>query len=81
VRSDNELLTRTLSFSGSYVSDDGTVIIRRSRGGSAGYSGDRFVGNCGRCARARLIPATGAALLDNEAAARFVANHAHGEID
>jgi hypothetical protein len=81
VRSDDELLVRTLAFSGSYVSDDGTVTIRRSRGGSTGYSGDRFVGNCRLCVRAHLIPAAGAALPDGEAAARFRATHDHGGID
>jgi hypothetical protein len=81
VRSDDELLVRTLAFSGSYVSDDGNVTIRRSRGGTSGYSDDRFVGNCLLCYRARLIPATGAALLDDDAAARFMATHDHGEVD
>lgn len=81
MRSDVELLVRTLAFSGSYVSDDGNVAIRRSRGGRSVYSGDRFVGNCRLCAQARLIPVTGAALLDDEAAARFMATHSHAELD
>jgi hypothetical protein len=81
VRSDDELLARTLAFSGSYVSDDGNVTIRRSRGGTSEYSGDRFVGNCRVCSGARLLPAAGASLIDDGAAARFRANHDHGEVD
>lgn len=81
MRSDDELLVRTLAFSGSYVSDDGNVIIRRSPVGSLEYSGDRFIGNCRPCFRARLIPPTGAALPDADAAVRFMATHRHGEVD
>ena len=81
MRSDDDLLVRTLAFSGSYVSDDGNVTIRRSPGGSFEYSGDRFIGNCRPCFRARLIPPTGAALPDADAVARFMATHSHGEVD
>ena len=72
---------RTLAFSGSYVSDDGNVTIRRSAGGSFEYSGDRFIGFCRPCSRALLIPATGVALPDAGAAARFTVTHNHGEVD
>jgi hypothetical protein len=81
VLSDDDLLVRTLAFSGSYVSDDGNVTIRRSPGGSFEYLGDRFVGNCRPCFRARLIPPAGAALPDADAVARFMATHSHGEVD
>jgi len=81
VRSDADLLVRTLAFSGSYVTDDGNVTIRQSPGGSFEYSGDRFIGNCRSCFRARLIPPAGAALPDVDAVARFMATHSHGEVD
>jgi hypothetical protein len=81
VRSHDDLLVRTLAFSGSYVSDDGNVTIRRSPGSSFEYSGDRFVGNCRPCLGAHLIPPTGAALPDADAVARFMATHSHGDID
>jgi hypothetical protein len=81
VRSDDELLVRTLAFSGSYVSDDGNVMIRRFPGDSSEYSGDRFIGSCRLCFRARLIPPTGAALPDADAVARFMATHSHDEVD
>ncbi len=81
MRSDDDLLVRTLAFSGSYVSDDGDVTIRRSPGSAFDYSGDRFVGSCRPCVRARLIPPAGAALLDADAVARFMATHSHGEVD
>jgi hypothetical protein len=80
VPSDDELLERTLAFSGSYVSDDGNVTIRRSAG-SCAYSGDRFVGNCTVCSRAGLIPLTGEPLPDGRAAIHFVATHRHGDVD
>ena len=54
--SDAELLERTLAFSGSYVSDDGSVTIRRVAVGPSGYSGNRFLGNCLVCARAFAFP-------------------------
>jgi hypothetical protein len=81
VPADDELLERTLAFSGSYVSDDGNVTIRRFAVGSFEYSGDRFVGNCILCSRALLIPATGEPLADVRAAVHFVAAHSHGDVD
>jgi hypothetical protein len=81
VLSDDDLLVRTLAFSGSYVSDDGNVTIRRSPGGSFEYLGDRFIGSCRPCSRARIIPPAGAALPDADAVAQFMATHSHGEVD
>jgi hypothetical protein len=81
VSSDDDLLERTLAFSGSYVSDDGNVTIRRSGAGSSAYSGDRFVGNCTVCSRALLIPPSGEPLSDVRAAVQFVATHNHGDVD
>ena len=79
--SDEELLERTLAFSGTYVSDDGTVTIRRSSMRSVEYSGDRFVGNCTVCSRALLVPAMVEPLTDIKAAFRFMAAHDHAEVD
>jgi hypothetical protein len=79
--SDDDLLERTLAFSGSYVSDDGNVTIRRSAVGSFEYSGDRFVGRCTICSRALLLPPTGQPLSDVRAAVQFVATHDHGDQD
>lgn len=79
--SDDELLERTLAFSGSYVSDDGHLTIRRAPSGSGEYSGDRFAGYCQRCVRERLIPIDGEPLHDLRAASRFAATHDHGDID
>src|SRR3954447_15893445 len=42
---DDDLIERTLAFSGSYVSDDGHLAIRRTTV-SRDYSGHRFVGYC-----------------------------------
>ena len=81
MRSHDDLLVRTLAFSGSYVSDDGDVTIRRSRGSSLEYAGDRFIGTCRPCFRAHLIPPTGAPLPDADAARRFMATHSHGGVD
>ena len=78
--SDDDLLERTLSFSGTYVSDDGQVTIRRSTG-SFEYSGSQFLGFCRSCSGARLIPPTGEPLPDVKAAVRFAATHHHGEVD
>jgi hypothetical protein len=78
--SEDELLERTLAFSGSYVSDDGQVTIRRSRG-SSGYLAERFTGFCAPCSRAGLTPPSGEPLADSRAAARFLAAHRHGEVD
>ena len=79
--SDDELLERTLTFSGSYVSDDGTVTIRRSVSGPGEYTGNRFLGYCRRCARTRLMPSSGEPLPDVPAAIRFAATHDHGDLD
>jgi hypothetical protein len=79
--SDDDLLARTLAFSGSFVSDDGTVTITRKDIGSFEYSGDRFVGQCTVCTRARLIPRTGQPLPDLRAAVQFMAAHDHGQVD
>ena len=79
--SDDDLLERTLAFSGSYVSDDGNVAIRRSGAGVAEYSGDRFVGHCTVCSHAGLIAVSGEALSDIGAAIRFAAAHGHGDVD
>jgi hypothetical protein len=78
---DDELLGQTLAFSGSYVSDDGTVTISRSVVHALAYSGDRFVGRCTVCARALTIPADGEPLRDLLEAVRFVATHDHGGLD
>ena len=79
--SDDDLLERTLAFSGSYVSDDGHVEVRRSLGRSAEYSGERFVGFCAVCSRSRLSPPDGEPLTDLRAAVHFLVEHAHGESD
>src|SRR5688572_1438388 len=79
--SDDELLERTLAFSGSYVSDDGTVTIRRLNGPAFEYSGHRFLGHCTVCARASLIPAAGEQLADVRAVLLFLAAHEHGDED
>jgi hypothetical protein len=81
VPSDDELLERTLAFSGTYVSDDGDVTIRRSPVDSAAYAAHRYVGWCLACVRAGLVPATGEQLSDVRAAARFVATHDHAGTD
>jgi hypothetical protein len=78
---DDDLLERTLAFSGSYVSDDGHVTIRRSAAGSFEYSEARFVGQCHVCSRAGLIPSSGEPLADVRAAVQFVAAHDHGDLD
>jgi hypothetical protein len=81
VPADDELLEPTLTFSGSYVSDDGHVTIRRSSGQAAEYSGERFVGFCDICSRARLMPPDGEPLPDIRSAAHFVAAHDHVQAD
>jgi len=78
--SDDDLIERTLAFSGAYVSDDGHLAIRRAAA-SRDYSGHRFVGYCRTCARARLIVPTGELLPDVAAAIRFTATHHHDEVD
>ena len=78
--SERELIERTLAFSGSYVSDDGHLAIRRSVGAFE-HSRHGFLGYCSSCARARLIPATGEPLPNVVAAIRFIATHDHDEVD
>jgi len=78
--SDDELLERTLAFSGSYVSDDGNVTVRRAAA-EFEYAGHRFLGNCRVCSRALLLPPTGEPLADVRAAILFVAAHHHGDVD
>ncbi len=78
---DDDLLERTLAFSGTHVSDDGNVTIRRAGAGANDYSGDRFVGICNVCCPARLIPPTGVPLPDVRAAVQFAAEHRHGDVD
>ena len=78
--SDDDLIERTLAFSGSYVSDDGHVTIRRSFG-SFEYSGSRFVGHCDVCSRTGRTAPTGELLSDVRAARQFVAAHTHEDTD
>lgn len=77
---DDVLLERTLSFSGSYTSDDGQLTIRRFRS-VPDYSTARFAGHCTPCAQAGLTPRAGEPLADLSVAARFAAVHRHGEVD
>jgi hypothetical protein len=79
--SDEELLERTLAFSGSYVSDDESVTVRQVVTASFEYTGERFLGNCTVCSRALLIPLTGEPLSDVRAAIHFVAAHNHGDVE
>ena len=79
--SDDDLVERTLAFSGSYVSDDGQVTVRRSPARSSEYSGERFVGFCAICSLSRLVPAAGTPLPDLRATIHFLAEHTHGEAD
>jgi hypothetical protein len=81
VPSDDDLLERTLTFAGSYVSDDGHLTIKRSTSDSFEYAGNRFVGHCSRCARLLLSPTEGELLPDIAAAIRFAATHDHGDVD
>jgi hypothetical protein len=78
---DDELLEQALAFSGSYVSDDGTVTITRSVDHASAYAGDRFVGRCAVCAAALLVPSDGEPLADVREAVRFVSTHDHGGLD
>ena len=80
VPSDDELLEHALAFSGSYVSDDGQVTIRRAFV-SFDYSAARFTGHCALCTRVGLTPATGEPLSDIRSAVQFVAAHDHGDGD
>src|SRR3954447_25238325 len=63
VPADDDLLERTLRFSGSYVSDDGHVRIRRAADRSES-SAARFLGYCDVCARAGRTPPAGEPLAD-----------------
>ena len=78
---DDELLEQTLAFSGSYVSDDGTVTITRSAARASAYAGDRFVGRCTVCARGQLLPAEGESLAGIPEVVRFVSTHDHADLD
>ena len=77
---DDDLIERTLAFSGSYVSDDGHVTIRRAFG-SYEYSGSRFAGYGDVCSRTGDTARTGEPLADVRAAEQFVAAHRHGDTD
>jgi hypothetical protein len=81
VPADDELLEQTLAFSGSYVSDDGTVTITRSVVHASAYAGDRFLGRGAVCTPALLVPADGEPLADVGEAVRFVSTHDHGGLD
>jgi hypothetical protein len=81
VPSDDDLLERTLAFSGFYATYDGHQTIRRSTSRSDEYSGNRFIGHCSSCARALLSPPDGEPLPDIRAAIRFAATHDHGDND
>jgi hypothetical protein len=81
VPADDDLLEQTLAFSGSYVSDDGTVTITRSPVHASAYSGDLFVGRCAVCAPVLLVPADGEPLADVREAVRFVSTHDHAGLD
>jgi hypothetical protein len=80
VPSDDDLIERTLAFSGSHVSDDGHVTIRRSSGPHE-YSGSRFAGHCDVCSRTGRTAPGGEPLSDVRAAVQFVAAHTHGDVD
>ena len=77
---DDELLERTLRFSGSFVSDDGHVRVRRAPDGRA-YSAAGFLGHCDTCARAGRTPPAGEPLADVQVVIQFVAAHDHGDVD
>jgi|tagenome__1003787_1003787.scaffolds.fasta_scaffold20213758_2 hypothetical protein len=79
--SSDELLERVLAFSGTYVSDDGDVTVRRSVSDSTAYSAARYAGWCRTCAYADLVGPAGEPLADVRAAARFVATHDHTGTD
>jgi hypothetical protein len=81
VPSDDDLVERTLAFSGGYVSDDGDLSIRRSTAGTSEYSEQQFTGYCARCARVGLMPPEGKHLNQIGAAVRFAATHDHGDVD
>jgi hypothetical protein len=78
---DDELLERTLHFSGSYVSDDGAVAVRRAAADAFEYSGHRYLGNCTICSRVARDSLAGESLPDIRAAILFVAAHHHSDVD
>src|SRR3954471_12108379 len=80
VPADDEMLERTLRFSGSYVSDDGHLRVRRAAD-PIEHSASRFLGYCDVCARAGRIPPAGEPLADLRTVVRFVAAHDHGDVD
>jgi len=79
--SSDDLLELVLAFSGTYVSDDGDVTVRRSVTDSTAYSAARYAGWCRTCAHADLVGPAGEPLADVRAAARFVATHDHAGTD
>jgi len=79
--SSDELLERVLAFSGTYVSDDGDVTVRRSVIDSTAYLAARYAGWCQTCAHADLAGPDAEPLADVRAAARFVATHDHAGTD
>jgi hypothetical protein len=81
VATEDDLLERTLAFSGSYISDDGNLVIRRYEAAVFEYSSDRFLGQCAVCARAGRVAASGEVLSDIGAATTFAAVHHHGDVD
>src|SRR3954447_9698886 len=80
VPADDDMLERTLRFSGSYVSDDGHLRVRRASDPTE-YSASRFLGCCDVCAGAGGIPPAGEPLAGLRTVARFVATHDHGDVD
>src|SRR3954447_7307737 len=78
VPADDDLLERTLRFSGSYVSDDGHVRVRRAAD-PTGSSAPRSRGYCAVCAGAGRTPPAGEPLDDVRTVVRFVAGHDHAE--
>jgi hypothetical protein len=78
---DDELIERTLLFSGSYVSDNGRVTITRDPDASFEYTGRSFVGFCDVCANAGLVSPDGEHLPDVRTAVAFTATHAHDDVD
>ena len=79
--SDGALIERTLRFSGSYVSDNGCVTLRRDPDASYEYAGSAFIGFCDVCAQAGLLSPDGEHLQDVRAAVAFTATHAHDDVD
>ena len=78
---EDDLIESTLAFSGSYVSDDGILAIRRSETTVFEYSSDRFLGQCSLCVRDGRVAVSGEALPDIGAAIAFAAVHRHGDVD